>query len=162
MEIIFAPWRMEYLIKDKSKIEECIFCPDEPGFDKNYILYKAKYSFVKLNTYPYNCGHLLVIPYSHARELHQLSYEAGAEIMRLLSEASDILKKVYKCNGLNVGLNIGRSAGAGIEKHLHFHIIPRWEGDVSFYTTCSDLRVISESLDDTYSKLINHFKNIKL
>jgi ATP adenylyltransferase len=104
----------------------------------------------------------LVIPYAHVRELNGLSYETGAEIMKLLSLSCDILKKVYRCDAINVGLNLGKAAGAGIEQHLHFHIIPRWEGDVSFYTVCSELRVVSEILDDTYNKLSGDFKNIIL
>lgn len=159
MEILFTPWRMEYLVKDKSK-EECVFCKDNVCFEDRYVLFNGKYSFVKLNIYPYNCGHLLIIPYSHLKELSGISYEGGAEVMKLLSVSSEILKKVYHCDGLNVGLNIGRSAGAGIEKHLHFHIIPRWSGDVGFNTICSDFRVVSEILDDTYNKLIDHFKEI--
>ena len=161
MEIIYAPWRMDYLVKDKSK-DECVFCIDSKCFDDRYVLFKGSNSYVKLNTFPYNCGHLLVIPYTHTKELNGVSFEAGAEIMKLLSLSCDILKKVYRCDALNVGLNIGKAAGAGIEQHLHFHIIPRWEGDVSFYTVCSELRVVSEILDDTYNKLIGDFNSIKL
>ncbi len=161
MEIIYAPWRMDYLVKDKSK-DECVFCADNKCYEDKYVLFKGLYSYVKLNTFPYNCGHLLVIPFVHTKELNGLSFEAGAEIMKLLSLSCDILKKVYRCDAINVGLNIGKAAGAGIERHLHFHIIPRWEGDVSFYTVCSELRVVSEILDDTYNKLIGDFKSLKL
>ncbi len=161
MEIIYAPWRMDYLVKDKSK-EECVFCKDSKCYEDKYVLFKGQYSYVKLNTFPYNCGHLLIIPNVHSKELNGISFEAGAEIMRLLSLSCDILKKIYKCDAINVGLNLGKAAGAGIEQHLHFHIIPRWEGDVSFYTVCSELRVVSEILDDTYNKLIQDFTKIKL
>jgi Diadenosine tetraphosphate (Ap4A) hydrolase and other HIT family hydrolases len=161
MEIIYAPWRMDYLVRDKSK-DECVFCEDNTCFEDKYVLFKGKYSYIKLNTFPYNCGHLLVIPATHAKELNGLSWEAGAEVMKLLSISCDILKKVYRCDAINVGLNLGKAAGAGIEQHLHFHIIPRWEGDVSFYTVCSELRVVSEILDDTYNKLIGEFQKIKL
>ena len=161
MEIIYAPWRMDYLVKDKSK-EECVFCEDSKCYEDKYVLFRGKYSYVKLNTFPYNCGHLLIIPYVHSKELNGISFEAGAEIMKLLSLSCDILKKVYRCDAINVGLNLGKAAGAGIEQHLHFHIIPRWEGDVSFYTVCSELRVVSEILDDTYGKLSGDFKNIIL
>ena len=161
MEIIYAPWRMDYLVKDKSK-EECVFCEGSKCYEDKYVLFKGKYSYVKLNTFPYNCGHLLIIPYVHSKELNGISFEAGAEIMKLLSLSCDILKKVYRCDAINVGLNLGKAAGAGIEQHLHFHIIPRWEGDVSFYTVCSELRVVSEILDDTYGKLSGDFKNIIL
>lgn len=162
MKIIYAPWRMDYLMQDKSKINECVFCVEDKSFDNKYMLYRGKYSFIKLNMFPYNCGHTLVIPYVHTKKLNNLSYEAGAEIMLLISKSCDILTEVYKCDGINVGLNLGKAAGAGIEKHLHFHIIPRWEGDVSFYSTCSDLRVVCELLDDTYAKLINHFKGLEI
>lgn len=161
MEIIYAPWRMDYLVKDKSK-EECVFCDSSQCYEDKYVLFKGKYSYVKLNTFPYNCGHLLIIPNGHVKELNGLSFEAGAEIMKLLSLSCDILKKVYNCDAINVGLNLGKAAGAGIEQHLHFHIIPRWEGDVSFYTVCSELRVVSEILDDTFKKLSPDFKNIAL
>lgn len=161
MEIIYAPWRTDYLARDKSK-DDCVFCLDSKSFDDKYVLFKGENSYVKLNIYPYNCGHLLVIPNVHTKELNGLSYDAGAEIMKLLSLSCDILKKIYRCDALNVGLNIGKAAGAGIEQHLHFHIIPRWEGDVSFYSVCSELRVVSEILDDTFDKLIGDFKNIKL
>lgn len=152
---------MDYLVRDKSK-DECVFCEDNACFEDKYVLFKGEHSYVKLNTFPYNCGHILVIPEAHAKELNGLSWEAGAEVMKLLSISCDILKKVYHCDAINVGLNLGKAAGAGIEQHLHFHIIPRWEGDVSFYTVCSELRVVSEILDDTYNKLIGDFKKIKL
>lgn len=152
---------MDYLVKDKTK-GECVFCTDSACYEDKYVLFEAKNSYVKLNTFPYNCGHLLVMPRTHTRDLNGLTYEAGAEIMQLLSISCDILKKVYHCDAINVGLNLGKAAGAGIEQHLHFHIIPRWDGDVSFYTVCSELRVVSEILDDTFNKLIGEFKKIKL
>lgn len=152
---------MNYLVRDKSK-DECVFCTASACYGDKYVLFKGDNAYVKLNTFPYNCGHVLVIPFAHVKELNGLSPEAGSEVMQLLSVSCDILKKVYNCDAINVGLNLGKAAGAGIEQHLHFHIIPRWEGDVSFYTVCSELRVVSEILDDTYSKLIGDFKKIKL
>ncbi len=152
---------MDYLVRDKSR-DECVFCEDNTCFEDKYVLFKGAYSYVKLNTFPYTCGHVLVIPTGHIKDLSRLSREEGAEVMKLLSISCDILKKVYHCDGINIGLNLGKAAGAGIEQHLHFHIIPRWEGDVSFYTVCSGLRVISEILDDTYNKLIGDFKKVKI
>ena len=133
METLWAPWRMEY-IKCEDKGDGCIFCdkPAEKNDRENLILYRGKTCFVIMNYYPYNNGHLMVVPYLHTSNLSDLSDEANLECMRVLRKCVEILTKTMECQGFNIGLNLGRCAGAGIDQHLHFHIVPRWNGDTNF------------------------------
>ncbi len=153
MKILWAPWRIKYIL---GKKEGCIFCDKvkENKDRENYILLRGKNAFVILNTFPYNNGHLMVAPYKHVPDLDGLEESELAELMRLVKTCTQILKKTLNPEGFNIGANLGKVAGAGVEGHIHIHIVPRWEGDTSFISTVGDTKIIPESLDDTYGKLL--------
>jgi ATP adenylyltransferase len=155
MNRLWAPWRMKYISGIGKKDEGCIFCakPLETDDKANLILHRGDKNFVILNAYPYSNGHVLIVPYLHTSELDKLDDAVSGELWRLLVVCKKALGKAYAPDGFNVGMNIGRSAGAGIEQHLHVHIIPRWNGDVNFMPIMSDTRVISQGLGDTYDLL---------
>ncbi|MDD3678444.1 MAG: HIT domain-containing protein [Dehalococcoidales bacterium] len=157
MENLWAPWRMEYIKKvDK---EGCIFCqkPLENNDSENYILHREKHNFVILNCYPYNPGHLMVVPFKHLSTPEDLTAEELLEHYELVRKCITTLKKVSTPDGFNVGMNLGRVAGAGIDKHIHTHIVPRWNGDNNFMPVLADIRVVNESLPATYKKLAECF-----
>lgn len=160
MEHIFAPWRKE-LIENKSKKEEgCIFCnraSGEPSLD-NLVLFKGVHSFVILNKYPYNNGHLMVVPYKHTADLSQLTYDELTDLITNVSKTIDKLKIAYNPQGFNIGMNLGTVAGAGIAEHLHWHIVPRWGGDTNFMPTTCATKVLHEMLEDSYQRLVPLFK----
>lgn len=158
MDRLWAPWRMRYILN--SKVEGCIFCQKaaEENDEENLILYRGKSSFLILNTFPYNCGHLMVVPYLHIRDLEKLSDLESSELLRLTQLSVQILKEILKPEGFNIGINLGRASGAGVEDHLHIHIVPRWNGDTNFMPLLADTKVLSESLKDTYKRLIQGFK----
>ncbi len=158
MQTLWAPWRMEYILSEKEK--ECIFClalSDEGGL----ALYKGSLSMVMMNKYPYINGHLLVAPNRHIAGLDDLTLEETADLLRTVKNAIEILKKVMKPDGFNVGLNLGVVAGAGVEQHLHFHIVPRWHGDTNAMTVFAEVRVIPEHLEATYRNLKPHFEALQ-
>ena len=147
---------MPYILSDK-KNQGCVFCQklaEDPEHDReNYVLLRARYTFAVLNLYPYNNGHLLVLPYEHASRLEELVTEAQAEIMHMVSYFTKLMRQAVHPDGFNVGINIGKAAGAGIDDHIHVHIVPRWQGDTNFMPVIAEMRVIPEWLDDTYAKL---------
>ncbi len=140
MRELWAPWRSKYIYSRKKK--KCIFC--QP---KDYVLEKTKYSFSMLNIYPYNNGHVMVAPYRHVRSLEHLSQAEMKDLMKLAVKTKKTLDRILKPQGYNIGLNIGKAAGAGFDGHIHMHIVPRWLGDTNFMSTVSDTKVLSESLD---------------
>ncbi len=159
MTRLWAPWRMEY-ISDDDKSDVCIFC-DKPAADRdreNLILSKGKAVFVIMNRYPYNNGHLMISPYSHVGAIEELSFDELLEISLETKKAVRILGHVMRPEGFNVGMNIGKAAGAGIDDHIHMHVVPRWNGDTNFMPVMSDIRVMSEHLDNTYMKLFSQYK----
>lgn len=158
MRHLWAPWRIDY-IKGK-KTPGCILCekPREKKDKANLILARGKHSFVMMNLYPYSNGHLMVSPYQHVSALEALPDTVTTEVMQQMKRSMEILRKTHKPDGFNVGLNLGKAAGAGIEEHLHFHIVPRWGGDTNFMTVTSDIRVVPESLTETYKELKRYFK----
>lgn len=160
MKIFWAPWRMKYIKSFGEKRDECIFCskPKENRDEENLILYRGERGFIILNRFPYNSGHLMVAPYRHVRELEELSEDELLELMKLLIMSIKALKEEYKPEGFNVGANIGRVAGAGIEGHIHFHVVPRWGGDTSFMSVLSETKIIPELLEETYRRLVKYFK----
>jgi len=160
MKILWAPWRAKFVKKKKHKI--CIFCSKikSKNDTKNLVLYRGKYSFVMLNLYPYTNGHLMVAPYKHVSKLELMSKDEIYELFDLVSKMVKVLKKTHKIDGSNIGINLGRAAGAGIEEHLHIHIVPRWFGDTNFMSVVSDTKVISESLEETYKVLKNEIRRI--
>jgi len=153
MDRIWAPWRMEYLLGDP--MEGCIFCdkPSEENDEANHILLRTPLSFVILNAYPYNNGHLMVAPYRHVGALSELTAEERTDLMDTLVVAENLLAKAFAPQGMNVGVNLGSCAGAGVPGHIHFHIVPRWEGDTNFMPVVGETRVLPEMLEDTYRRL---------
>ena len=151
---LWAPWRLSY-IEGAGKTEGCIF--DElPALDNDreaLILHRGKTAFVMLNGYPYTNGHLMVAPYRHVGEFDHVRNEELLEIQQLIGEALAWLKEGYKPDGFNIGVNIGSAAGAGIPKHIHWHIVPRWEGDTNFMGSVGDVRVLPQSLLESYDRL---------
>ncbi|MDP8253078.1 MAG: HIT domain-containing protein [Candidatus Kaelpia aquatica] len=154
MKNIWAPWRMEYILNpDKDK--DCIFCKKLKSRDDevNYVLSRGKHSFVLLNIYPYNNGHLMIAPRRHVSDLSDLDDSELSEIFKLIKDFKERLQERLNPEGFNIGLNIGAAAGAGIKNHIHFHIVPRWVGDTSFMSILSDTNVLSQSLNDLYQLL---------
>ncbi len=153
MDIIWAPWRMKYIMGEKEK--NCLFCrvAKEKRDRKNYLLFRGEKCFVILNTFPYNNGHLMIAPYRHLANLEDLNREELSDLMGLVSKSARWLKKALKPEGFNIGMNLGKIAGAGIEGHLHIHVVPRWSGDSNFMPTIAQVKVIPELLKDTYKKL---------
>jgi len=156
MERLWAPWRMKYILQMKGK--GCFLCKgarEKKRDRKNYVLLRGKTCFVILNTFPYNNGHLMVSPYRHIGEMDRLRDEEMLELFKLTVRAISIMKKVLKPDGFNVGINLGRAAGAGLASHLHIHIVPRWNGDTNFMPVLGNTKVISQSLSETYKKLVS-------
>ncbi len=152
MDRLWAPWRNKYILSAISGSEECIFCrlPREKNDKKNYIVFRGKTAVVMMNIYPYNNGHLMIAPYRHIATLTKLTAEENLELMELLAQAEATLRKAMKAENFNLGMNLGRVAGAGFDGHLHFHIVPRWSGDTNFMPIISDTKVLSQSLDQAY------------
>jgi ATP adenylyltransferase len=152
---LWAPWRIEYILSEKP--DGCIFCdfPAAPHADdrKNLVVHRSAHAFTCLNRYPYNSGHVMVIPRAHVKELGALSPEAFADLGEELRRAVAALTAALGPQGLNVGMNLGRPAGAGIEEHLHWHVVPRWVGDNNFMPVLADQRVVVEALEATWERL---------
>ena len=160
MDYMWAPWRMEYILS--SKPAGCIFC-DKPQQDtdrENLILYRGETCFVIMNYYPYNNGHLLIIPYRHISNLENLTTQEQAEMMSVLTKSNKIIKETMNPDGLNIGMNLGKVAGAGIDDHLHFHIVPRWNGDTNFMPVVGHTKVLAQALYESWDSLIPHFEKI--
>jgi ATP adenylyltransferase len=159
MKTMWAPWRMEYILGEKG--EGCIFCKALSDQD-DLTLYKGKATMVVMNKYPYINGHLLVAPTRHLSLLEQMDKTEMGDLLKTVERSVGIIKKVMQPDGFNVGLNLGKVAGAGVEEHLHFHIVPRWFGDTNALTVFADVRVIPEHIQATYSNLIPYFNEIEL
>jgi ATP adenylyltransferase len=157
MKRIWAPWRIQYIEREKPK--GCILCdkPNENRDAANYILFRGEKNFIMLNAYPYNPGHLMVSPYCHIATPGDLTGSERNEHFELVTRGVRVLKEVFKCEGLNIGINLGRAAGAGIDDHFHSHIVPRWNGDTNFMPVLGDVKVINEALAETYQKLKGKF-----
>jgi ATP adenylyltransferase len=158
MTHLWTPWRSAYMQEKKEK-SRCIFCDALASSDdeENLVVYRGKSTFVMLNRYPYTSGHLMIAPHVHVSRLAQISEETANEMMKLTRRAEEIIEAVYQPDGLNLGMNLGHAAGAGIEEHIHMHVLPRWLGDANFMTSVSNTRVIPESLQETYAKLKTSF-----
>ena len=157
MDVLWSPWRYDYLTgSGADRKDGCVFCEilNNPDSDEeNFILKRAGFNFVVLNVYPYASGHLLIVPYSHSAHLDITDKQTTDEMMDLAKSAQAALAEVYAPDGFNLGMNLGKSAGAGVAEHLHMHILPRWAGDVNFLTAIGQTRTIPESLETTYLKL---------
>jgi len=159
MKTMWAPWRMEYILGDKE--EDCIFCKALSDQD-DLTLYKGKTTMVVMNKFPYINGHLLVATARHVSTLHELDKDEMRDLILTVEKSLGILKKTIGPDGFNVGLNLGKVAGAGVEEHLHFHIVPRWFGDTNALTVFADVRVIPEHILATYNNLMPHFDKLDI
>lgn len=157
MQNLWAPWRIDYILGKREPY--CIFCPEGDGLsdEERLILHRGRASMVMMNKYPYNNGHLLVAPWRHVSTPADLTQEELLDLMNWLNRSMAVLKRVMRPDGFNVGLNLGTAAGAGVEDHVHFHIVPRWHGDTNFLMVFSEVRSIPEHLRQTYAKLLPHF-----
>jgi len=157
MEHIWAPWRIEYILMEKPG--GCILCekPEEAKDTRNYILYRGDKNFIMLNSYPYNPGHLLVTPYRHVGSLEELTEDERNEHFELVSRSVTVLRETFNPGGFNIGANIGKIAGTGIDDHFHSHIVPRWQGDTNYMTVLPDVRIVPQALAETYQKLKGKF-----
>jgi ATP adenylyltransferase len=156
MKSLWTPWRMGYILGEKPK--GCLLCtkqgePRERDKD-NYILYRGPTCYILLNLFPYTNGHMMIAPYQHAASLEQLDDKPLQEMMALTRVSVAALNKDLSPAGFNIGMNLGKVAGAGIADHLHMHVVPRWQGDVNFMSVCAETRLIPEALDTTYDKLL--------
>lgn len=153
MDTLFAPWRMEYVLGPKA--DECVFClPESTARDRDQlVLVRGRLCFVIMNRYPYANGHLMVAPYRHVPDLTDLGEAEAGEMTTWLQRSVRVLREALGPDGFNIGLNLGNVAGAGIQDHLHLHVVPRWHGDTSFMTVCGQTRVVSEHLSATHAKL---------
>jgi len=159
---LYTPWRMKYVVSDKKKKDGCVFCnalAEGVNHDpENFIVHRGEETFTIMNIYPYNVGHLMVLPRQHFSTLTQLSRNTQAELMALTAYFTEILTEIMRPDGFNVGINIGKAAGAGIDSHLHAHIVPRWVGDSNFMPITGQTRVLPEELTDTYAKITARVK----
>ena len=161
MKKLWAPWRLEYIINAQYE-EGCIFCtkPQESTDKENLIAYRSQHCFVILNKYPYNNGHIMVVPYQHTSDLTCLSDDVLLNIQHVIQLSIKALNRSMNPHGINVGINIGRTAGAGIDEHLHYHLVPRWDGDTNFMPVLAETKVISEGLAESWEKLHKAFEEL--
>jgi len=165
---IYAPWRHAYVTKSgpqepkKELKNNCIFCDKFAAQDdeKHYLLKRFKHTAVMMNLYPYNGGHIMVLPYEHKGSLDQLSREVRSELMEVVTLAATVVKQVTKCEGMNIGLNLGPAGGGGIQEHLHMHVLPRWRGDSNFLVTLTDTSLICTDFNDVYRDLKQAFDQL--
>jgi len=159
MERIFAPWRIRYVLATKPK--DCVFCSAVRGDEREMlVVYKAESSFVIMNRHPYNPGHVMVCPKRHVPSTEDLSDDELLEIMRLLNLSMKAIRLSMNPDGFNLGVNLGKVAGAGIADHLHFHVVPRWSGDTSFMPVLADVQIIPEALEESYEKIRRAFESV--
>ena len=158
---LWAPWRMAYI--DRPRTTGCLLCDLARDDDDrtNLILCRGPRAYVLMNRFPYNNGHLMIVPYWHCAELDQVSADDSLEIMQEVQRATRILRQAVGAEGFNVGLNLGKAAGAGIAEHLHMHVVPRWVGDTNFMPVLADTRVMPDYLEATYAKLVPFFRTEK-
>lgn len=158
MDRLWSPWRYQY-VSQAAPSDACIFCekPAQQRDGDNLIVYRAERNFVILNLFPYTTGHLMIAPYDHVPTLEAAAEETLAEMIGLARLAEKHLRAIYRPKGLNLGMNLGECAGAGVAGHIHMHVLPRWAGDVNFMTTVGETRVLPEDLRTTYEKLSRAF-----
>ncbi len=161
MEHLFSPWRFKYVTEaqEDKGCELCRIAAVDPSQDESvFIIHRAKHHFLVLNIYPYTSGHLMIVPYEHRAHLADLSPQALVEFSELAAKVEELLNEVYRPEGINMGMNLGLCAGAGIIEHLHMHAVPRWSGDTSFMTVVGATRVIPEDLQETWRKLSDRLR----
>ncbi len=157
IERIWAPWRSDYV--QKPKPTGCVFCEKLALIDdaESCILFRGEQNFIIMNIFPYNPGHLMVVPCRHVGRLEELTDSESEENFRLVRRSTTVLEKAFQPQGFNVGMNLGKAAGAGIDEHLHVHVVPRWNGDTNFMPLIAETKVVSESLSAVYRKLKPYF-----
>lgn len=165
MEKLWSPWRSNYIesFKTKKDTDECIFCGEHNislENDESLVVFKNTLCYVMLNLYPYNSGHLLIIPYRHLNDMNSLTNEEMNEMMKTVQLSIKALDISMKPQGYNFGANIGKAAGAGIDTHLHYHLVPRWNGDINFMPAIGEIKIISQDLLETKKNLISSFKQV--
>ena len=156
---MFAPWRMKFILSSKKEADSCVLCDLQELKDspENLILHRGSESYVIINKYPYNTAHLMVVPKTHESDFTKLTASTMASISSDLQKAVVVLMEVYKPAGFNIGMNLGQAAGAGIPKHLHWHIVPRWIGDNNFMPIVGETKVLPETPEETFQRLKPHF-----
>ena len=160
-KILWNPWRYEYIKTTTKPNKTCIFCELLKQRDEEaYILHRGKYSYVVLNAYPYNSGHLMIVPYKHVGTIEELDQETIIEMMNFVKKSIRVLREAFTPDGFNIGINIGRAAGAGIPGHVHIHVVPRWVGDSNFMAIIASTKTLPISLDETYTILREKWKQI--
>ncbi|MFY9949659.1 MAG: HIT domain-containing protein [Candidatus Sulfotelmatobacter sp.] len=154
MDYLWTPWRYAY-VSTAEKATGCVFCNAVAANDdeKTLIIYRGKLCFVILNAYPYTPGHVMIVPYAHLDELRKLPAEAASEMMTLSQRMESLLRELYHPDGINLGMNIGKAAGAGIAGHIHMHVLPRWVADANFMSVVSETRVLPELLQETWKRM---------
>lgn len=167
MDKLWSPWRSQYIesFKSDGKNEGCIFCKainEDLNDDNSLVIHKGELSFITLNLYPYNSGHLMVIPYRHLSNFTELNEKELSELMQLVQLSMKALEEVVKPHGFNVGMNLGKAAGAGIHQHLHIHVLPRWTGDTNFMPAIGEVKIISQDLLVTKKNLVDAINKILL
>ena len=150
---------MEYIESDKSGA--CIFCDLRPELDRDHlVLHRGQHVFVLLNRYPYSAGHLMVAPYAHGARLEELEPEVHSDLMARIADGARVLQHAYRCDGLNIGANVGAASGAGYADHLHFHVVPRWSGDTNFMTVVGETSVIPQHVERIFDELAAGFREL--
>jgi ATP adenylyltransferase len=158
MDFIFTPWRYAYVTSVESAVD-CVFCsiPQGQNDEQGFIVHRGKYCFVILNAFPYTSGHIMVVPYEHVDQLQKLSAPAAQEMMALTQKLEGVLRELYHPDGLNLGMNLGKAAGAGVAGHIHMHVLPRWVADANFMSVIGETRVLPEDLATTYRRIREKF-----
>ena len=153
MEHLYAPWRYDYV--SEEKIEGCVFCHISKNIDdeKMQVLFSDEYCYVVMNKFPYSPGHMMVVPFFHTSNIEDLQDDVWLQMSKRVQQGVKLLKEVMPCEGVNIGMNLGRAAGAGIEQHVHYHMLPRWNGDTNFISTLGGTRVYPASFDEIFKKL---------
>jgi ATP adenylyltransferase len=158
MDFLFTPWRYAYVTGQESH-SGCLFCGllARGSDESSMILHRGQHCFVMLNAFPYTSGHVMVVPYQHTDQLQKLDAAAAAEMIAMAQKTEGILRELYHPDGLNLGMNLGRAAGAGVADHIHLHILPRWVADSNFMSVVGETRVLPEDLETTYSRIREKF-----
>lgn len=161
MERLWAPWRIDYILNEKPS--HCIFCvsSDQEQDRDRLILYRTGLSLVMLNRYPYNNGHMMIAPFRHTADMNELSIAEMLDLFAALRLCRNVLEKTAAPQGFNIGINLGKAAGAGVDDHIHIHIVPRWNGDTNFMSVIGDVRIMPENLLNTYEKLLPGFLDMQ-
>jgi ATP adenylyltransferase len=156
MDYLYTPWRLAYIRKEKKPVDGCVFCNKRHAQNDahDYIIARSEHVYVIMNIFPYNSGHVMVVPYEHLHSQEQMSPEALMDLMLTVNRTLAVIRRAYNPPAFNLGVNLGEAAGAGIAAHYHFHIVPRWGGDANFMTVVGTTRVIPGTLDSIYADLL--------